>query len=576
MDVLLREVRRRTDGTVEFHDTEFAGEVLTIGSGVGQGIQLLGLAVAAAHARIASSPAGISIACSRGKTVNLNGGETKAAALSVGDVITLASHRLQLIEAPTGFDLALEIEVDHDIDPSEYEGAFQTDLRQTWLRKRPAAWALILLTVVVFIVAPLVVVTLRSHGNVVPASIPGDGLWSSGPLSMAHQQATGSNCSACHRVMFERVRDVDCLGCHRNVADHVPEGHLALTKFGDKPRCATCHREHQEPVSHLIVADNSGCTGCHAQSPAAFGSLKVGSASAFSAAGHPEFKVHLLKPAASTPADSMDAEWKPEVSGLAGAVENSRLVFSHQQHLDAARVIRNSDSEPLDCTDCHAPDVDGKGFRPVTMKDSCVSCHELTFDPAEPTRQLPHGKSREVVIALQEYFARMFVDPDARRPATVERRRIPGRTDAESRCAGPPAACARQATTREVETQFAVRGCITCHQVIDTRSRDIVERFQVVPVRLTSDFLPNAHFRHSSHRIQGALTGSAACLSCHDAGKSRRTEDLLIPGIGKCLTCHGDQPGGIGGSLSAAASKPVNPGTSVRLGCAGCHGYHPT
>jgi predicted CXXCH cytochrome family protein len=574
MDVLLREVRQRTDGATEYHDTEFAGEALSIGSGVGQGIQLLGLAVAAAHARISKSPAGIAIACSRGRTVMLNGRETHGAAVSVGDVITLAGHRLKLIEPPSGFDLALQIEVDHNIDASEYEGAFRTDLRQTWLRKRPAAWALVLMTLVVFMVAPLVVVTLRNHGKAVPAAIPGDGLWSSGPLSMAHQQATGSSCGACHQALFERVRDTACLDCHKSVADHVAQSHVALANFGDKPRCATCHREHQEPVSRLIVAENSGCTGCHARNPDAFASLKLALVSGFSAASHPEFKVQLLRPVESDPADAMAVGWKQEATSLAGAAENSRLVFSHQQHLDAERVIRNSDSQPLDCVDCHVPDAAGEGFRPVTMKDSCVSCHELTFDPAEPTRQLPHGRSREAVFALQEYFARMFVDPDAR-PQAGELWRIPGKTDEPVRCAGPAVTCARQATSKEVENQFTVRGCVTCHQVIDTRSADIVDRFQVVPVRLTSDYYPGAHFRHRSHLIQGGLTGSAACQSCHDARGSKRAEDLLIPGISKCLGCHGDKSGNAVAAVPGTASRPVDPKASVQLGCAGCHGYHP-
>jgi predicted CXXCH cytochrome family protein len=573
MDVLLRELRQRADGAPDYHDTEFAGDVLSIGSGVGQGIQLLGLAVAAAHARISRSSAGITIACSRGSTIAVNGRETRGATLSVGDVITLAGHRLQLIEPPSGFDLALQIEVDHNIDASEYEGAFRTDLRQTWLRKRPAAWALILLTLVVFIGAPLLVVTLRHHGKVVPAAIPGDSLWSSGPLSMAHQQATGSNCGACHQALFERVRDAACLDCHKSVADHVSQAHAALAKFGDKPRCATCHREHQEPAS-LVIAEDSGCTACHARNPDAFASLQLTRVSGFAAGSHPEFKVQLLRPEETDPADAMAAVWKSEPSSLAGAAENSRLVFSHLQHLDAERVIRNRDSQPLDCVDCHAPDADGEGFRPVTMKDSCVSCHELTFDPAEPTRQLPHGKSREVVFALQEYFARMFVDPDAR-PKAGELRRIPGRTDEPARCAGPAVTCARQATSKEVENQFTVRGCVTCHQVIDTRGPDIVDRFQVVPVRLTTDYYPGAHFRHSSHLIQGELAGSAACQSCHDAKGSKRSEDLLIPGISKCLGCHGDKSGNAVAALPGSVPKPVDARASVRLGCAGCHGYHP-
>ena len=39
-----------------------------------------------------------------------------------------------------------------------------------------------------------------------------------------------------------------------------------------------------------------------------------------------------------------------------------------------------------------------------------------------------------------------------------------------------------QRATAEVETQFMRRGCVSCHQVKDTRNRNLVERFQVVPL----------------------------------------------------------------------------------------------
>ena len=65
------------------------------------------------------------------------------------------------------------------------------------------------------------------------------------------------------------------------------------------------------------------------------------------------------------------------------------------------------------------------------MENRCAACHELTFDPGAPDRQLPHGKPREVVLTLQDYFTRKFSDPNAGR-STRERRRLPGHEEEQT------------------------------------------------------------------------------------------------------------------------------------------------
>ena len=57
----------------------------------------------------------------------------------------------------------------------------------------------------------------------------------------------------------------------------------------------------------------------------------------------------------------------------------------------------------------------------------------------------------------------------------------------------------------------------------------------------------------------GKLTGDDACLSCHAAKKSEDASDLMVPGITKCIECHGDK---------AAAER-------VTVQCVSCHEYHP-
>src|ERR1044072_2831512 len=271
--------------------------------------------------------------------------------------------------------------------------------------------------------------------------MPGDEFWTSGPLSPAHQQAAGVRCDTCHQEPFIRVKDAACLACHKTIHDHVSPEHLALTQLGPTPRCATCHREHNEPATFLVNSSDSMCIDCHQDSNTKFGQLHVEPVSGFSAGHHPQFKAWLLKPTVITAGSTVQLEWKPEVVALDKAVEQSNVKFSHNQHLAPERVLRRSDSQPLNCADCHRLEPDGEHFAPITMENRCAECHELTFDPGAPDRQLPHGKPREVVLTLQDYFTRKFSDPNAGRP-TRERRRLPGHDEEERNCTGAPFRCA--------------------------------------------------------------------------------------------------------------------------------------
>ena len=273
---------------------------------------------------------------------------------------------------------------------------------------------------------------------------------------------------------------------------------------------------------------------------------------------HPQFKARLLKPTAIAAGSGFEFEWKPEIAALDKAVEQSNLKFSHTQHLDPDRVLRRGDSQPLNCADCHRLEPDGEHFEPITMENRCADCHELTFDPGAPDRQLPHGKPREVVLTLQDYFTRKFSDPNAGR-STRERRRLPGHEEEEQTCTGAPFDCAMRSAHAEIENQFTRRGCVGCHVVVDTQSESDFDRFQVYPIRFARDYFPAGRFDHRSHQIQGKLTGDAACLSCHKAKESQDSKDLMLPAMGKCEECHGDRP---------AVER-------VAVQCVSCHSYHP-
>ena len=59
------------------------------------------------------------------------------------------------------------------------------------------------------------------------------------------------------------------------------------------------------------------------------------------------------------------------------------------------------------------------------------------------------------------------------------------------------------------------------------------------------------------HSLADIKKKGNVCLACHEqASASRRTEDVLLPAIGLCRTCHMD-PGG------------------AQAGCKACHDFHP-
>jgi predicted CXXCH cytochrome family protein len=500
----------------------------------------------------------LALECRRGEVVRVNGKKRADAKLKVGDLIELAGHRLRIAQPPPGFAVAIDLQTSDLVDASAFESAYRTDLSQTWLGKRTMAWLGVGAVVIFGLILPLMVMSVHHAGKPVPTWMLGDEFWNSGPLHQVHQQAIGDRCDTCHQKLFQRVQDSACQECHRTTHDHVEAPRLALTELGPTPRCATCHREHNEPSNFMVNSSDTMCTDCHGDPEHGFGQIKMEPVLGFGPKTHPEFKPELLVPVTVKKGGGFAYEWKTLVVELDKAKERSNLKFSHQQHLDPDRVLRRDDSKPMNCADCHRIEQEGEHFQPIKMEDQCSSCHELTFDPTAPDRQLPHGKPREVVLTLQDYFTRKFADPNADR-ATRDRRRLPGREDDDEGCTDSALACANVAARKEIESQFTRRGCVGCHGVIDTQAPNLFDRFQVIPIKFARDYFPDNRFDHRSHQIQGKLTGDEACMSCHAAKKSKDSSDLMVPGLTKCTECHADK---------AAAER-------VTVQCVSCHGYHP-
>lgn len=559
MDALLREIRPSADGIGEYRDVEVSANVLTLGSAADRTIQLLGINVAPEHAELRLARKGVQLTCRRGHTVMVDGKAVASTRLSPGEGVEIGGNRLSLLDPPAGFDIGLQIELDPKIDASVFESAFRTDLNQTWFSIRSAAWLLSALIIVVSFAVPLLLSGSIGVNLANSAWIPGDELWSSGPLYPAHALATGDHCRTCHVKPFQPVPDTPCEKCHAVINDHVRAETIAsLDSLGPTPRCATCHRDHNEPDPQLVIRADKLCTDCHAESRQLYADMDTWPIHGFSELSHPAFAAHLLKPVATRAGTGLVFEWQTTVEYVGDATEVSNLKFPHNTHLDPGLVTDQHDGTALECIDCHKLSLDREHFIPIAMETRCVQCHELNFDPTMPDRQLPHGQPLEVMLMLEGQYLRKFSDPNERQEAVV-RRRIPDRDNTVRECVNTAFACAAEAAADDIREQFTVRGCISCHVVEEHSNSEIYARYQVHPVRLATDYFPAGRFDHFSHQVMKEKTGDAACVDCHEADQSSASTDLLIPDIDNCVRCHSDVP---------ALER-------VTIRCVDCHAYHP-
>jgi predicted CXXCH cytochrome family protein len=568
MNALLRLCKDGPGGVTEYTDTEVSADTLTLGGAVDCSIQLIGDAVAPEHAVIRGGAGNISIACKAGQRVVVNGTSTASAALKIGDRVEIGGHSLRLVPPPQGFDVAIEVRPDPNANAASFERAFRTDLSETWLSRRRGAWLLLLLALIGGFLIPLAMIYVHRAGHHTPPGVVDDAFWTAGPLSPAHELATGRRCDGCHEQLFVHVRDSACSTCHKSVGDHVAPARLAQTRLGAQQRCAECHQEHNQSAANVIIRSNNLCTDCHADSDRRFGALQRAAVSGFADGRHPAFTVDLLKPTFPTPGSIAVVQWQSSREPIARAQEQNNLKFSHAQHLEPSRVRRRSDGAALGCADCHVLGADGEHFIPATMQSACISCHELAFDASQTARQLPHGKPRDAMLLIQDYYARRVIDPHppvAAETQTFQRRRLPGEADSllfedtAEVCKANTFECAMQRASAQIDKQFNVRGCVSCHVINDTHAGNVLDRYQVMPIRLTYDYFPDTHFNHRSHAVQKGKAGDDACLSCHSAATTDKSTTVMIPDLPKCLECH-----------TQAADRD-----KVQLQCISCHAYHP-
>lgn len=567
MDILIRQTGGVHNIDAIFTDRALDIRSLHIGSAPDQELQLVGAGILPHHAELITSGNGARITCRRGAVVSVNGTEGKKFDLSPGDVIEFGGNKIEVEIAPAGFDIAIIVSRSSASTPMAYEQAYQTDLSQTNLAPRVLGWALTLAVLVVSLVIPLTyhfVSKSEAPMQAAPLSWPiSDTIWSSGPLHTVHA-SLGETCNSCHVKLFQKVTNESCQNCHNDTQDHIiavaENQHLPIEMNGT---CASCHREHNEPMSSLVITSNNLCVDCHAPHDLQTDSTTLARVEGFGIGTHPPFQVSLLWPPEGGSYDATD-EWSINRVPLAGAAENSQLKFNHEIHYDSSKVMLNQGGL-LTCAHCHDPSVDGEHFEDIKFEQNCANsgCHELELDPRN---RLPHGQPDITVAAIEGFYLRKFGNPDKTNSTTTveRRRRLDQPNDDDEKCVGSAYECARELAARKIEQQFTTTGCVTCHTINDVGG-EVLDRYQVAVVKLNEDYLANARFDHSAHGVLvepggvEAFTGDASCVYCHEAPTSSTSTDVLIPTIENCTTCHN------------GPERVLN----APLGCIDCHAYHP-
>lgn len=488
--------------------------------------------------------------------VKVNGTPQQSDTLKAGDVMTLGRYTLTVGKASAGHDLVLtlqESQAAHE-ERSARKAALKTTLADTGWSRRRLSWALFLIVMALALLWPVLhhyqqppPLQAAERTRVPDRSLKPDIVWNSGALSNAHQLLS-ADCGVCHQQPFLRVQDASCKGCHDPLGDHAMTPVVAQQHPFAEQRCTDCHREHNG-AHGLIPTANQACTVCHADSADLPG--KPGLPVADFTTAHPEFLLRLQRKAAAGAKEPF--VWIEARQGTPEArLEDTGLKFPHELHLDARGIDAPEGKRVLECAGCHTPTADRASFLPVTMEAHCADCHRLDFDPQHPDRLLPHGEPQAVVDSVRDHFARIALAGGvmtAGAPTEVRERRRPGETLAPNR-AKAALAWADAEAQKTLTDVFEKRSCYLCHGVSATD--DEPRRWQIAPVAPTTQPAFSAlAFPHGAHATED-------CATCHAAGESKHSEDVLLPGIATCRDCHGDT-----GAMTETASP-----------CQSCHVYH--
>ena len=525
MKIIIQSVSERQSGQLE---QRFEGDVLRIGRASDQDIRIDEINLPLSIGEITESGGQLILTAKTPGLIRLNGGEVGQQTLKASDQIAIGDTEI-VIQNATPDEGRLRV---HSTSPRSKKSAAATSILAAVApgpSKRWLSWAAIIAVAYFGWISPWSTTsfTTSESSSVSTVQVSSEAIWTTGPLHNVHR-SIGDDCSACHETPFEPVTDAACLSCHESTPHHFDPltFHDANSMLG---RCAECHIEHVEP-SHLILRDDQGCTDCHADIDNIAGARSQLRAVSSWSAGHPEFKV-------SIPRLEQTGNWSSERISIDSplAKSSSNLIFPHSVHMNPDGIEGPEGPEQLNCGSCHQPDEGEIGMQPVSMEQHCSSCHLLTFDPDHPDRELPHGEPGDLLLMMEEFYARRTLigaTLAAGRPAFDAER--PGRSNQLDEAARAEALrLAKALAVQSAEDIFERTTCAICHDVT-RRSDGVTPAWEVAPVYINQHWMPLSRFDHGAH-------ASETCESCHAAETSLVSSDILMPDIASCQTCHGDE-----------------------------------
>ena len=519
MRYLIRHITDKGGDVIEHHDAVITGNSISIGQSIDQDLQISGHDIAAEHAIIdlksggvgqlkALTPAGISV----------NDATVKSATLNVGDELDVGTSHLSVITPPFGFDFALEFDrgdAGDDAALARYAN-FSTSLQQTKLNKRAVSWLLGLGLFILFFILPLAGTLIPPVQSMLQSSpLPSDKEWLSGPLQFAHRTPEISqNCEVCHAIPFIQVKNEQCVACHEDIGHHVaPEAHKIAEL--QEEECASCHMEHNEPT-YAVEENQALCSDCHSDLNDILGKpSELKNATDFGT-DHPDFSLTLLTP----PDTTATSEWIPVRSEFTAELkEQSNLKFPHKKHLDLneeqlSRYLEddfNLDAEGIkqslnfQCSDCHQLDAGGRYILTISMERDCRQCHQLRFDPDDPQREVPHGDPDQVMLTLEEYYSRKYLEEalGAMRETNDNGRLLrsrPGQPSLDEKQRQEVLKLARDRAHEVGKSMFEATTCGVCHEYTKSDDENLLSPWRILPVKLTERWMPKSKFSHHSHR----------------------------------------------------------------------------
>jgi len=548
---------RRRSGSISVRTHELRCDVLHFGRSADSEVHLADPRISQHHATLTPAGGGFRFEAQQEADVTIDGADRRDAIVKPGSTIALGPYEIKITESPEGVDLSLTVELITPLaeELDELKARNRTSLEDAWLNRRRLSWALALLVLGLFLAWPVGKHYLT--GNSLPASatpmdvvnmgdriwpVAADLSWDTGEISMPHK-FLAKNCAACHRKPFEQVTDAVCVACHEKVTHHVDIKRFPLPEIS-QAACQSCHKEHQGPA-HIVRNDQRFCADCHAKIQSLAKGIDLGNVSDFGV-GHPEFRPMVMVDGRTKKRQRMALDPKK------WPVEKSNLNFSHAQHLDAKgmRVPNKPERKVLACADCHVADATGDYMQPITMEKHCASCHLLQFDARAPDRTVVHGSVELTMRTMREFYATLALEggaPGRGGPPSLRRR--PGSPLSEN-ARREAVAWAEGMTAQAAEYVFGKAVCKTCHQVTRTAAgRDV--KWEIEPVTIAARWMEKGAFDHVRHQ-------AVDCADCHDAAKSKKATDVLLPRIATCQKCHAGE-----GATSKVAST-----------CVTCHEFH--